>query len=259
MSEQAAERIWSGIDIGKTLAGALAAVCAAVIGSFLGVAGTLIGAALASIIATVGTEIYHRSFKHGAKKLRTIAPTFVTAPAAVGTPEVAAASEDDNPSETVPEPERTTGRTIRWKRIALVAAGIFVLAMGTLTAVELMAGKSVASMVGNGSSGTTTVGSVTGGSGGQDNAPAPQPSTDAPATPAEEGSAPAGTPTTDPADAPTTGTTTEPTEAPATEAPATDQPADPVNPDSGAGEGEGGGQQEQQQEQQQQDDPGTGE
>ena len=44
MTAQAPDRIWSGIDIVKTLAGALAAVCAAWIGSFLGVAGTVAGA-----------------------------------------------------------------------------------------------------------------------------------------------------------------------------------------------------------------------
>ena len=38
MSEQASDRIWSGIDIPKTIAGTLAAVSAAVVGSFLGVA-----------------------------------------------------------------------------------------------------------------------------------------------------------------------------------------------------------------------------
>ena len=35
MTEHAPDRLWSGIDIPKTIAGALAAVCAAVIGSFL--------------------------------------------------------------------------------------------------------------------------------------------------------------------------------------------------------------------------------
>ena len=242
MSEQAAERIWSGIDIGKTLAGALAAVCAAVIGSFLGVAGTLIGAALASIIGTVGTEIYHRSIKRGAAKLHTLAPTFVTAPAAVGTPEVAAATDEDKPSETVPEAERSPGRKIRWKRVALIAAGVFVLAMGSLTLVELFAGKSVASMVGNTSSGSTTFGSVTGGGNDQpqDRAPVQQPST-GPSTgatePTDGGSAPAGTPTTEPTGTPATGgTTTEPTGTPTTGA-----PADPGTPDSGTGDGTGDG------------------
>src|SRR3954451_13722048 len=118
MTEQAPDRIWSGIDIPKTIAAALAAVCAAVVGSFLGVAGTLIGAAVASVIGSVGTEIYDRSLKRAQKKLPTLAPAFIKAPAAVGTPAVAAASEEDSPSHTVPEGAR---REIHWKRVWLIA------------------------------------------------------------------------------------------------------------------------------------------
>src|SRR3712207_3098225 len=103
MTEHAPDRLWSGIQLSKVVAGTLAAVSAAVIGSFLGVAGTLAGAAIASIVGSVGTEIYQRSLDRGAKKLQTLAPTFVKAPAAIGTPEVAAATEEDSPSHTVPE------------------------------------------------------------------------------------------------------------------------------------------------------------
>ena len=86
MSEHAPDRVLSGIDIPKTIAGVLAAVSAAVLGSFLGVAGTLAGAALASIVGSVGTEIYRKFIDRSHKQ---IVATFVTAPAAVGTPSVA--------------------------------------------------------------------------------------------------------------------------------------------------------------------------
>jgi hypothetical protein len=107
MAEQAQDRIWSSINLPKTIAAALAAVCAAVVGSFLGVAGTLIGAAVASIIGSVGTEIYERSLKKGGQKLQTLAaPVFIKAPAAVGTPPVAAATEEDSPSHIIaPKPK----------------------------------------------------------------------------------------------------------------------------------------------------------
>jgi hypothetical protein len=215
MTEHAPDRIWSGIDITKTVAGALAAVCAAVVGSFLGVAGTLAGAAIASIVGSLGTEIYARSINRGKTKLQTLAPTFVKAPAAVGTPEVAAATEEDSPSHAVPEELKTDTprRTIHWKRVALAAGVLFVLAMGSLTMVELVAGRSVASMVGNNSSGTTTVSSVTGG-GGQHQTPAPAPSQSATEAPGDE----AGTPAEEPGVAPTeTPTTTAPTTTPTTE------------------------------------------
>jgi hypothetical protein len=158
MTEQAPDRLWSGIDVSKTIAGALAAVCAAVVGSFLGVAGTLVGAAVASIIGSVGTEIWARSLKRGQQKLQqTVAPAFIKAPAAVGTPEVAAATEDESPSHTVPPAPR---HQIRWKRVWLIAGAVFVLAMGTLTVFELISGKSLASAVGNSTGATSTVGGL---------------------------------------------------------------------------------------------------
>src|ERR1041384_7704361 len=91
MSVQAEGRFWSGIDIPKTIAGTLAAVSAAVVGSFLGVAGTLIGAAVASVIGSVGTELYTRFINRGSKK---IVSTFVTAPAAGGQPTGGAAEHE---------------------------------------------------------------------------------------------------------------------------------------------------------------------
>lgn len=217
MTEQAPDRIWSGIDIPKTLAGALAAVCAAVAGSFLGVAGTLAGAAVASVIATVGTEVYARSISKGTKKLQMLAPTFVKAPAAVGTPPVEAASEEDSPSHTVlAEPPKT----LRWGRIVIAAAALFVLAMASLTVVELMAGRSLASMVGHSSSGTTTFSSVTDGGTGPDENPSPAVSV----TPSDEAT-PAEEPSTEPTEEPTTTEpTTEPATAPTTEAPTNQAP-----------------------------------
>jgi hypothetical protein len=213
--QQADDRVLSGIDIPKTIAGALAAVCAAVIGSFLGVAGTLVGAAVASIIGSVGTELYQRSLRKGAKKLQTLAPTFVKAPAAIGTPQVAAATEEESPSHTVPPK-----RQIRWARVAMVAGALFVLAMGSLTVAELITGKSVASTVGNGTKATTTFGGLFN-PGTSKSTPAPAPS----ATPTST-DAPTTTPTTAPTtEAPTDNTqpTTEPTTGP-TDAPTTGAP-----------------------------------
>jgi hypothetical protein len=213
MSEHAPDRIWSGIDIPKTVAATLAAVSAAVVGSFLGVAGTLIGAAIASLIGSVGTEIYDRSLRKGRKKLETLAPAFVKAPAAIGTPPVAAATEEDSPSHTVPEGAR---RQIRWGRVAVIAGALFVLAMGSLTVFELVTGKSVASQLGNSTGAKTTIGGVL--DGGGDPASTPTPATSA--TPTD--TAPTTAPTTEPsteAPAGTTQPTTEPTTQPTTAVP----------------------------------------
>ncbi|GAA3351917.1 hypothetical protein GCM10020358_83430 [Amorphoplanes nipponensis] len=209
MSERTPDRIWSGIEITKVIAGTLAAVTAAVIGSFLGVAGTLAGAAVASVVGSVGTELYQRSLHRGAKRLSTIAPTFVKVPAAVGTPPVAAAAEEESPSHTV-----VPGRSLRWGHVAIAATALFVLAIGSLTVFELIAGKSVASAVGNASTGRSTVSSVF----GDDSArkPAVTPSPDSTPAPSGEPTEPSGG-QTEPSGAPTTAPTTEPATEPTTE------------------------------------------
>ncbi len=212
MSEHAPDRVLSGIDVPKTIAGVLAAVSAAVLGSFLGVAGTLVGAAVASVVGSVGTEIYRKFITRGHKK---IVATFVTAPAAVGTPSVAAASEE-SPSQ--PEPDEASGvaapMKMRWGRVAMVAAGVFVLAIGSLTAFELITGKSAAEATGHHTGSTTTVGSIFGG----------QKKSDQVTTPAS-------TPTsTAPTDAPATGTTgTSATTSPTVDATTGSTPSAPAD------------------------------
>ncbi|GAA1580285.1 hypothetical protein [Actinoplanes couchii] len=155
MSEQAAGRFWSGIDVPKTVAGTLAAVSAAVLGSFLGVAGTIIGAALASLISSIGTEVYHRSINHGTKRLQS---AFVIAPAAVGTPSVEAAAEEKVEAAAEEKPGRHfQWDNIHWKRVALITGAFFVLGMGVLTTAELFAGRSAADVTSGRETGSPTI------------------------------------------------------------------------------------------------------
>lgn len=245
MTDHAQTRFWSGIDIPKTLAGTLAAVSAAVVGSFLGLAGTLIGAAVASVISSIGTEVYHRSIDRGTKRLQS---AFVTAPAAVGTPEVAATHEP--PSETTGEHD-TERKRLNWKRIALVTAGLFVIALGSLTAVELLAGKTAADAVNGRDSGRPTLLNFSGNSETpeqreQDGTPPPETTTPATEAPATE--APA-------TEAPATGEPTEPAQQPTENAPAT-EPAQPTSTQQPTG-GTETGPDESGQEQSGQDGSGT--
>ena len=50
-----------GLTFPQIAASALAAATAAILGSFMGVLGTIGGAAVASIISTVGSALYQRS------------------------------------------------------------------------------------------------------------------------------------------------------------------------------------------------------
>jgi hypothetical protein len=225
MTEQAPDRIWSGIDIPKTIAGVLAAISAAVIGSFLGVAGTLAGAAVASVIGSVGTEIYHRSIDRGRRKLQ---GTFTTAPAAVGTPPI--------PVSTLPSSEPDPPRrNVRWGRVAMVAGALFVLAMGSLTVAELVSGKSIADATRGGNGDRSTVSSLFGdNSGSSSEKPTPAPSS----SPTSQAPDPAATTEAPASEAPTTDAPT--TEAPATDAPTGDtgtQGTDQQNADTGGAGG----------------------
>ena len=254
MSEHAPDRLWSGIEITKVIAGTLAAVTAAVIGSFLGVAGTLAGAAVASVVGSVGTEIYQRSLNRGAKRLSTIAPTFVKAPAAVGTPEVAAATEEELPSHTVPEPERK--RQVRWGRIAVLAGAVFVLAMGAVWASEKAFGEPLSTKVGvTDTTGTTLGNAVSNNS--SDDRPAPVPSAEPTGQPSADAT---GDPEpTDPATGPTD-TATDPTTAPTTTAPTDQEPVTPTDPAEPQDQQQQDQQEPNQQQQPNQDvapDPGT--
>ena len=230
MTEHASNRFWAGIDITQTLAGVLAAVSAAVVGSFLGVAGTLVGAAVASIVGSVGTEVYHRWIDRGGRRIRA---TFVTAPAAVGTPEVVAAA-DETPSQAEPaEPaESAIPRRIRWGRVIAVAATLFVLAVGVLTAFELITRHSVADAVGNDSSRSTTICSALCGGSADDSTPAPAGSSSPATSPTPSGTTVEPSPEASEPGAPTSPSAT--TEAPA---PATTTPLPAGTPTTVAPEG----------------------
>src|SRR3954465_9738705 len=71
-----------GLSPVQVAASALAAVSSAVLLSFFGVAGTLIGAALASIVSTVGASLYSASMKKTNDQLRRV----LTRPDAAGEP-----------------------------------------------------------------------------------------------------------------------------------------------------------------------------
>lgn len=244
MSEQAPDRLWSGIQISKVIAGTLAAVAAAVLGSFLGVAGTLAGAALASVVGSVGTEIFNNSLKRGTKTLQTVAPTFIKAPAAVGTPPVAAAAEEEKPSHLVPEQPR---RQLRWAHIGLATLTLFVLSMGAISVFEAFTDKPLSATLKN----TSATGSTVFGSSKTSSDDEDKPATPASESPSpDESNDPQTTESPEP-DASSTGTPepTVTTTAPAepTTGPATDAPQQETDP------AQNGEQQFNQQQQQEQD------
>jgi hypothetical protein len=224
MTEHPPERIWSDIDIPKTVAGVLAALSAAVIGSFLGVAGTLVGAAIASVVGSVGTELYNRFIHRGSQKIKS---TFVApAAAAVGTPPVA--NPQPEGATLYGTPKRYRERDVRWTRVVAVAASLFLLAVALLTVFELATHKSIADAVGNSSGRSTTIGSVLTGNERRQAPPehhvTPAPSDSPSETPSTTEPTPDNEPTTE----------APPSQAPTTEPP-TGQPTEPPQGPTGQG------------------------
>ena len=241
------------IDWLKTAAGALAAVTTAVLLSTLGAVGTLIGAALGSVAATLGSAIYAQGL---AKSKRAVLKAQETAMHKVGIAQAEvrrAGRRHDEGDDTAAEAhldaadERlgeakvelddaahepvatlTWGErlaTLPWKRIALLAAGTFLVVLLAITAFEKIAGQSVSRLVGGtDKQQSTTFGGVTGNGdddgrdgGGKDEPDKPRPSQELSesADPSEEPSsdAPSETPTETPTQTPsqTPSATTSPT------------------------------------------------
>ena len=189
MSEDNGEKL--EIDWLKTIAGALAAVSSAVLLSTLGAAGTLIGAALGSVIATVGGALYTQGLATSRAQLAR-AQEAARLKVGIAQAELRRAhrqqgdepavdahlshaeerldeARDDLDSALADQPTDSDWRErlqmLPWKRISLVAAGLFAAAVIAITAFELATGESVSSMTGGtDGEGGTTIGRVGGGS-----------------------------------------------------------------------------------------------
>ena len=185
----------------QVAAGALAAVSSAVVASFFGLAGTLIGAALASVISTVSAALYSNSLQKTNEKLRRARGQLTGRQDAVADAEPAPAVPAAPATKVLPahlDPRRVPDRRPRprWTRVAVYAAAVFALAMGIVTGIELIGQRPVSALVsGTETSTATTIGAITNASSSSssdeesgDPATPSSPSTTAPAT---ETSAPA--------------------------------------------------------------------
>jgi hypothetical protein len=175
------------IDWLKTLAGALAAVSTAVLLSTLGAVGTLIGAALGSVAATVGSAVYAQGLarsKHAVLKAQETALLKV----GIAQAEVRRASRRDGEQQAAhldladerlgeakeeldeaalqPLTWADRLRVLPWRRITLAAAATFVVVVVAISSFEAISGRSVSSFTGGSSTDQgSTLGGVAGNSG----------------------------------------------------------------------------------------------
>ncbi|MCA1781870.1 MAG: hypothetical protein ABR616_19695 [Dermatophilaceae bacterium] len=158
--------------------GALGAVSSAVLLSSLGAAGTVVGAALGSLCVTVGGAIYSHYLRLTRDRVASQAlaarrPGRVRELAYAGAlaqPEDRFRTEDRGDIERADQ-ERSVGQVLRglaWKRIAVISAALFAVAMVFIVAFELSTGRAVSTYTG-GTSDTSVGTSIPGWSGtGQD-------------------------------------------------------------------------------------------
>jgi len=240
------------IDWLKTAGGAFAAVSSAFLLSTLGAAGTIIGAALGSVIVTVGGALYSQGLARSHRRLAQV-QTAAMRKVGVAQAEVRRAVRNPGDGEAVDahlahaeerladvkddlgaiadEPTGPGWRerlvVLPWKRISLIAAGLFVAAVLAITAFELVAGQSVSSITGGTEGGGgPTIGRILGGSEGD--------TSEEDKVPSDDSSSPSDAPSDELSDqpAPTNVPTGEPTPAPESTpaAPTTSETALPTDP-----------------------------
>jgi len=147
------------LSVTQILGGALAAMTAAALGAQLSVLGTLVGAALASIIVAVGGSLYTASLRRTRDKVKTAfwtgRPNEVDEPTVI---DIVADNEGHITGQrshlVEPEPGREPSPPRRpklnWKRVAVVALAAFGIAAVALTTFELATGHAL-----SGGEGTT--------------------------------------------------------------------------------------------------------
>lgn len=209
----------------QAVAGALAAVSSAVLLSTVGVAGTVIGAALGSVAATVGSAVYGHYLAASRDRVAAAAAARASVRRAqdvvadgAGVADVAEL-DDDATRETGAagdtHPWRAAVHGLRWRRIVLTAGVIFVVAMSAILTFELVAGRAVSTYTGGSDTDGPRV-SVPGVDGGDDESePSPSPSP-SPATATSE--APLGSPSAMPSTVPSVASSTGSSAGPSTPA-----------------------------------------
>jgi hypothetical protein len=133
-----------GVTGPQIFSGAMASVTAAVVASYFGIAGTLVGAAITSVVATIGGALYRQSIEQAQARvvLRRNPKT------------------GEVQKEVVAPAEPRPKRSLPWGPIIAAIVLVFALALGAVTAVEVAARKPIASLLGRAEpdSGRTSLG-----------------------------------------------------------------------------------------------------
>jgi hypothetical protein len=213
MTDETKRKPFLDLSATQLIGGSLAAATAAALGSRLGVVGTIVGAALVSVVSAVAGALYTQSLRRtqeliraremlGARERLAKVGAAARRPTLRDDPhpdpqEIEAAVEDVTPS---------IWSRVTWKGVAATAGILFVITALVITGTELLTGHSL-----DGRSGTTVTDVLKGGgsSGTSDNVP---PTTQTPTTDPSGGTSVV--PTTEPSTDPTTDPLSDPSAVP---------------------------------------------
>jgi hypothetical protein len=162
MSEQQQQRDRVAINWFQVSGSALAAVSSAVLLSTVGVAGTIIGAAIGSVVVTAGGSIYSHYLEVSRRRVaaaQSVARARMTRSRAARLDAQQRKRADDEvrrAEEQLADAEEETEKTswrelltgLRWRRIAAAAAAIFVAAMVIIVTFEMVTGRAVSTYTG---------------------------------------------------------------------------------------------------------------
>ncbi|MEO7350359.1 MAG: hypothetical protein ABIR34_12405 [Marmoricola sp.] len=176
-----------GLSPAQIAGSALSAMSAAFVASWAGTTGTLIGAAVGSVVATIGASLYTSSLRRSSEAVRRAAAqvrqtslltgslprTVVDGPMRSrdrreGPDEPPATEVSGDPDETTPagqgdlEQADDPGRKLPWGKVLLASLAVMLAALGGITAVEAITGRPISSWLGGNDSQGTTVGHVVG-------------------------------------------------------------------------------------------------
>jgi hypothetical protein len=171
------------------------------------VAGTVIGAAVASVVSTVGAALYSESLRRTDAGLRRAGGQLARRRESSGNRSADTGDRPPLPAHLDPRRSPAGWRRLRWSRVAAAGAAVFLIAMGVVTAAELIGHQPMAALVGgDGRSGGTTIGSIVeaAGEGGQTDRTPVAPTSPPPAA-STAGSPPTSSPQVSGSSTPTTG------------------------------------------------------
>ncbi|MGH7910603.1 MAG: hypothetical protein ACREOV_02660, partial [Candidatus Dormibacteraceae bacterium] len=145
------------LSLVQVIAAALASITSAIILSYFGVAGTVAGTAIGSIVSTVGVAIYSHTIRRARSQVRHLPlrrhdvaarQDRTTTPTVHGPAPSAAWNRRELGAKPPPAPRSSWwGRLGGWRKGAISAAGVFLLALAVITVVEFAGGFSITDLV----------------------------------------------------------------------------------------------------------------